>query len=76
MDLHEIGGTRSYHREDDVGNATDGLGRGNGREVLREIQALDDHIQRGKDAVSTFRLFGLWIQNQGRSEKGFVTGRL
>jgi len=50
--------THPYHCEYNADSAKDSPGWCDTREILREIQALDNHIQRGEDIVASFRLFG------------------
>ena len=51
----------SYHCEDCADGAEDSLGWCDAREVFREIQTLDEHVQRGENIFSTFRLLRLCI---------------
>lgn len=70
-------GAHSDHCEDDADDAKDGLGWCNVREISRDIQTLDDHIQRGEDVFSMFRVFGFGFHGFKASAevKGRCSGR-
>ena len=66
-------GAHSYHREDDTDGAEDGLSWHDVQDVSRNIQAIDDRVQRGEDIFSAFRVFGLGIHGFRASAE--VNGR-
>ena len=66
------------HCEDNADGAEDGLRWCDARETFRDIQALDDHVQRGEDIFSTFRSFGFCVHGSkvGVGTKEVVTDGL
>jgi len=50
--------THSNHGEKDADGTEDGLGWCDAREFLREIEAFDDRVERGENAVPLLGLLG------------------
>ena len=57
--------TYPYHHEEDTDGTENSLGWGDTCDLLREIQALDGHIQRRDGPVSPLRSLGLGLHGRG-----------